>query len=253
MDRFIAVSEYYVPVMSTLLGIPADRIGVVPLGINLAGYTPRLPHRDEGGEFRIGYFARVAPEKGLHLLAEAYAQFRRRTAGAPVRLEAAGYLSRAHEPYLEEVRRSLDRAGLGHEFTYRGAVDRDGKLAFLRSLDVLSVPATYDEPKGVFLLEAMASGVPVVQPRRGAFTEIVTKTGGGLLVAPDDPSALADGFYRLWQDRELAATLGARGAAGVAAHYSVARSTDRLLEVYRSMLPACRPQRRTVFTSQSHA
>ena len=81
-----------------------------------------------------------------------------------------------------------------HEFTYRGAVDRDGKLAFLRSLDVLSVPATYDEPKGVFLLEAMASGVPVVQPRRGAFTEIVEKTGGGLLVAPDDPSALADGI-----------------------------------------------------------
>jgi glycosyltransferase involved in cell wall biosynthesis len=238
VDRFIAVSEYYVPVMSTLLGIPADRITVVPLGINLAGYTPRAPHREDGGPFRVGYFARVAPEKGLHLLAEAYAQFRRRTAGAPVRLEAAGYLSRAHEAYLAEVRRDLDRAGLGHEFTYRGAVDRDGKLAFLRSLDVLSVPATYDEPKGVFLLESMASGVPVVQPRRGAFTEIVARTGGGLLVAPDDPSALADGLYQLWQDRELAATLGARGVAGVAAHYGVARSADRLLELYSSMLPA---------------
>jgi glycosyltransferase involved in cell wall biosynthesis len=231
VDRFIAVSEFYVPVMSTLLRIPSDRIDVVPLGINLAGYTARRPHRD-GGEFRIGYFARIAPEKGLHVLADAYAQFRRRTAGAPVRLEAAGYLSRAHEPYLEAVRRGLDGAGLAHEFTYRGAVDRDGKLAFLRSLDVLSVPATYDEPKGVFLLEGMASGVPVVQPRRGAFTEIVEKTGGGLLVAPDDPAALADGLYRLWQDRALAATLGARGVEGVAAHYSVARSADRLLELY---------------------
>jgi len=130
----------------------------------------------------------------------------------------------------------------GLELGYSGfkctPLDRDAKLAFLRSLDLLSVPATYDEPKGVFLLEAMASGVPVVQPRRGAFTEIVARTGGGLLVAPDDPAALADAFYRLWQDRELAATLGARGAAGVAAHYSVARSTDRLLEMYRSMLPA---------------
>src|SRR6185295_9222780 len=179
--------------------------------------------------------ARVAPEKGLHLRADAYAQFRRQTAGTPARLEAAGYLSRAHEPYLEEVRRGLDRAGLAHEFTYRGAVDRDGKLAFLHSLDVLSVPATYDEPKGVFLLEGMASGVPVVQPRRGAFTEIVEKTGGGLLVTPDDPSALADGLYRLWQDRSLAATLGARGVEGVATHYSVARSTDRLLELYQSI------------------
>ena len=236
VDRFIAVSDYYVPVMANLLRIPSDRIAVVPLGINLAGYTPRRPHDDGGSEFCVGYFARIAPEKGLHVLAEAYAQFRRRTAGAPIRLEAAGYLSHAHAPYLEEVRRSLDRAGLAGEFTYRGAVDRHGKLAFLRSLDVLSVPATYDEPKGVFLLEGMASGVPVVQPRRGAFTEIVEKTGGGLLVAPDDPSALADGLYKLWQDRALAAALGLRGAEGVALHYGIVRSTDRLLELYTSIL-----------------
>jgi glycosyltransferase involved in cell wall biosynthesis len=94
------------------------------------------------------------------------------------------------------------------------------------------VPATYDEPKGVFVLEAMASGVPVVQPRRGSFTEMVEKTGGGLLVAPDDPSALADGLYRLWKDRELARALGERAFEGVRAHYGVSRSADRLLEVY---------------------
>jgi glycosyltransferase involved in cell wall biosynthesis len=84
----------------------------------------------------------------------------------------------------------------------------------------------------VFLLEAMASGVPVVQPGRGAFSEIVERTGGGLLVAPDDPSALADGLYTLWHDRPLAAALGERGFNGVRAHYGIARSADRLLEVY---------------------
>ena len=110
-------------------------------------------------------------------------------------------------------------------------MDRDGKLAFLQTLDVLSVPAPYDEPKGVFLLEAMASGVPVVQPRRGAFTEIVEKTGGGLLVAPDDPQALGDALFELWQDRGKAAALGARGFQGVRAHYDVAHSADRFLEV----------------------
>ncbi len=127
-------------------------------------------------------------------------------------------------------------AGLAGELAYHGAVDRDGKLAFLRSLDVLSVPATYDEPKGVFLLEAMASGVPVVQPRRGAFTEIVEKTGGGVLVAPDDPAALADGLYDLWQDRAKAEALGERGFHGVREHYSIASSADRLLEVYESLI-----------------
>ena len=110
-------------------------------------------------------------------------------------------------------------------------MDRDGKLAFLQTLDVLSVPAPYDEPKGVFLLEAMASGVPVVQPRRGAFTEIVEKTGGGLLVAPDDPAALGDALFELWQDRGKAAALGERGFQGVRAHYNVTHSADRFLEV----------------------
>ncbi len=155
---------------------------------------------------------------------------------ANVRLEAAGYLSRAHAGYLEDVRRSLDAAGLADEFTYHGVVDRAGKLAFLQSIDLLSVPATYDEPKGVFLLEAMASGVPVVQPRRGAFTEIVEKTGGGILVAPDNVDALADGLHTLWNDRSLAETLGQRGFHGVREHYDVARSAHRLLAVYEQAI-----------------
>jgi glycosyltransferase involved in cell wall biosynthesis len=238
VDRFLAVSEYYVPTMSRLLGIAADRMAIVPLGIDLSGYE-RRPGLRTGDPafvpFCVGYFARIAPEKGLHALAEAYPLFRRRTGNAPVRLEAAGYLSRAHRRYLAEVTRGLEQAGLGGEFRYRGALDRTAKLAFLGGLDVLSVPSPYDEPKGVFLLEAMASGVPVVQPRRGAFTEIVEKTGGGLLVAPDDPAALAEGLYALWHDRELARQLGERGYRGVRAQYSIQRSADKLLEVYQSL------------------
>ena len=83
------------------------------------------------------------------------------------------------------------------------------------------------------LLEAMASGVPVVQPRRGAFVEIVEKTGGGLLVEPDQ---LAEGIYTLWQDRALAARLAERAAEGVRAHYTVAHSAARVLEVYDQLI-----------------
>lgn len=240
VDMFIAVSDFYVPTMAEMLAIPRDKVAVVPLGINLAGYSRRETANDA---FRVGYFARVAPEKGLQTLADAYVRLRERTADAPIRLEAAGYLSPAHQDYLQEVKRTLERGGVAHEFTYHGAVDRAGKLAFLQSLDVLSVPATYDEPKGVFLLEAMAAGVPVVQPRRGAFTEIVDRTGGGVLVAPADPVALADGLLALWKDRALTERLGRQGFAGVREHYSVQASTNRLLAVYetlarRDLLPA---------------
>jgi glycosyltransferase involved in cell wall biosynthesis len=240
IDRFVAVSDYCARFMASYLGIPASRISVVPLGINMDGYEPGIRNQDSGirnpGPFTVGYFARVAPEKGLHLLADAYVRLRRQTMPAPMRLEVAGYLGHANKSYLDRVRQTLDHAGLGSEFAYRGELDRAGKLAFLRQLDVLSVPATYDEPKGMFLLEAMASGVPVVQPRRGAFVEIVDRTGGGLLVAPDDPDALAEGLHTVWSSAARRATLAERAFHGVRAHYTVAQSADRLLEVYASVL-----------------
>ncbi|HEX8492057.1 MAG TPA: glycosyltransferase family 4 protein [Pyrinomonadaceae bacterium] len=234
VDAFIAVSEYYARFMPDYLGIPEDKMRVVPLGINLQGYEARPPKRGES--FTIGYFARVAPEKGLHVLAEAYRRLRREREDFPAaRLEVAGYLGSEHKNYLDGIARQMKEWGLAGEFHYRGVLDRQEKIEFLRTLDVLSVPATYNEPKGIFLLEAMACGVPVVQPRRGAFTEIVEKTQGGILVAPDDPDGLAEGIFELYQNPQLAETLGASGFRGVREHYSVARMAERALEVYGSL------------------
>ncbi|HYN86631.1 MAG TPA: glycosyltransferase family 4 protein, partial [Pyrinomonadaceae bacterium] len=211
VDLFLPVSEYYARFMPGYLGIPAEKMRVVPLGINPQGFEPRKTNEgDSSGRrpYTVGFFARVAPEKGLHVLAEAYA--RARESGrlpAGTRLEAAGYMGAEHESYLASVKRTLNERGFGAEFNYRGVLDRARKIEFLRTLDVLSVPATYDEPKGISLIEAMACGVPVVQPRRGTFTEIVERTGGGLLVAPDDPAALAEGILSLHEDPARAAEL----------------------------------------------
>jgi glycosyltransferase involved in cell wall biosynthesis len=235
VDRFIAVSEYCARFMAGLLALPSERVSVVPLGISMAGYARRDRQRGADQEFRIGYFARMAPEKGLHVLADAYVRFRRRAPEVRARLEAAGYMSPAHEGYLRQVRSSLDAAGLGEEFSYHGEIDRPGKLEFLGGLDMLSVPATYDEPKGMFLLEAMAAGVPVVQPRRGAFIEVVERTGGGILVEPDDPDALAGGLHALWSDRTMADRLSMSAFERVREHYTVSHSAARLLEVYRAV------------------
>jgi len=97
------------------------------------------------------------------------------------------------------------------------------------------MPATYDEPKGVSLLEAMACGVPLVQPRRGSFTEIVKRTGGGLLVQPDDPQSLAEGILRLARDAKLAEDLSANGFRGVREHYTAAHMADKVLEAYSDL------------------
>jgi glycosyltransferase involved in cell wall biosynthesis len=126
-------------------------------------------------------------------------------------------------------------AGLAEEFHYHGALDRDAKLQFLRTIDVQSVPTTYPEPKGLPLLEAMASGVPVVQPRWGSFTEMVENTGGGVLVEPKDSDSLAEEIYSLWMSPERARDLGRQGALGVHRHYSVANMAERALEVYAGL------------------
>jgi len=235
VDQFLAVSDYCSRFMADYLRIPQSQISVVPLGINMDGYERHQPSTSSESPFRIGYFARIAPEKGLHVLAEAYVRFRRQ-GGPPATLEAAGYASPAHASYLDRIREILRRSGLEKEFTYHGVVDRNGKLAFLKSLDVLSVPATYDEPKGMFLLEAMACGVPVVQPRRGAFVEIVERTNGGLLVIPDDPDALADAFNRIRQSPQLAIALGESGFRSVREQYSIQVATSRLVNVYEAVL-----------------
>ncbi len=233
VDGFAAVSEYYAEFMCRYLGIPEHKMHIVPLGVNLQGYDPDL--RVRTNVFAVGYLARVAPEKGLHVLAEAYIRLRRETEFSGARLEAAGYLAPEHREYLHGIERRMKKAGLGDEFCYRGVLDRRQKIDFLRKLSILSVPATYDEPKGIFLLEAMANGVPVVQPRWGAFREILQKTGGGILVEPDDTASLGQGILSLWKDPALAEELGKRGAQAVREHYSASRMAARALEVYASI------------------
>jgi glycosyltransferase involved in cell wall biosynthesis len=234
VDSFLSVGEYYTEFMPSYLGIPRNKIQTVPLGINPNGFEMR--EENSGRPFTIGYLARVAPEKGLHVLAEAYRLLRHSGDLPPARLEVAGYMAADCKPYLNKIEATLKKAKLGDEFHYRGVLDRAEKIAFLRQLDVMSIPATYDEPKGVSLLEAMACGVPLVQPRRGGFTEIIEKTGSGLLVQPDDPRALADGILEIYRNKNLAADLGAKGFRGLREQYTSAHMADKLLQAYESVL-----------------
>lgn len=220
VDGFMPVSDYYARFMGELLSIPAEKMFMVPLGISFDGYREGA-RTVEDAPFKIGYFARVAPEKGLHNLVEAYRLVRERDDVPPTRLEVAGYLGREHRGYMKELTAKIAAYGLADEFHYHGVLDRREKIEFLESLAVVSVPTDYEEPKGMFVLEAMAAGVPVVQPRRGAFAEIVEKTGGGQIVDAGDDAALADALASLVRDHEERAELGRRAAEGVRRHYAV--------------------------------
>lgn len=236
VDMFIAVSDYYARYMRDYLAIPADRIRTGRLGVNVGDLS--VTTRRGRDPFTIGYFARIAPEKGLHNLADAYRILRHERGLPPSRLLAAGYLPPEHKPYLEGIAEGLRAAGLGDEFVYRGTVERARKVQFFHDIDVLSVPSGYREPKGLYLLEAMACGVPVVQPNHGAFPEMIERAGGGLLARSEAGADVAEALYDLWQDPARAAELGRRGAAGVRQHYTVTHMADQVLAIYRDVTNA---------------
>lgn len=236
VDRFVAVSDYYAGHMSQYLGIPGALVDVVPLGIDVDSFFPSTVERD--GPFTIGYLGRIAPEKGVHLLCEAYRRLRRRGELEGCRIELAGYLGPEHRSYLDGIMRQVSEWGLEAEINYRGPLELEEKLAFLQALDIFAVPATYDDPKGLSLVEAMACGVPVVSTKRGTYVELIERTGGGVVTAPDDLDAFASELLRLRRDDTRRLEMGERGVAAVRAEYGADVMATRALDIYSRLVSA---------------
>jgi glycosyltransferase involved in cell wall biosynthesis len=236
IDGFLATSGYYADFSSEYFQIDRRRIHVVYPGLNLEEFdcgADRTPDRQQNACPAIGFLARICPEKGLHELARAFIRLRKRPNAVDCRLKAAGYLSPRDRPYLQAVERELTEEGLGGDFEYLGTVDHSQKVEFLQSLAVFSVPTTYREPKGIFLLEAWACGVAAVQPAHGSFPELVNATGGGLLVMPGDTEALADGLAQLLTDTGLRNRLGAEGRRAVRERFSADRMAGDAIFIFR--------------------
>ena len=132
----------------------------------------------------------------------------------------------------------LRGAGLAERFEFVGELDRPGKIAFLRSLDVMSLPTVYHESKGLSVLEAMAGGVPVVLPRHGAFPELIERTGAGVLHEPLNPESLADALAELIRDPQRAAEMGRHGYDAIRAEHTDERMAQRHVELYRRVVPS---------------
>ncbi|HEV3145130.1 MAG TPA: glycosyltransferase family 4 protein [Gemmataceae bacterium] len=234
---YIATCNYYADFMAEYLDLPREQMHVVYPGISLKDLEPkpRGESSNPAGQLplTVGYLARIAPEKGLHILAEAFRHLYKMPNVPPCRLRFSGWLGEHNRKYYEEVRSQLDKDLPAGAFEHVESPDRASKIRFLQSLDVLSVPAPYREPKGLYVLEALACGVPVVQPGHGSFPELIEATGGGLLVTPNDPAELAQGLRLLLENTELRRALGRRGRIAVQERFSseaMARRTREVLD-----------------------
>lgn len=242
-DGFLVHSHFYRDAMAERLSLPAERFRKIPLGIDIShhdGLPPdsEMEQSSEAAPFRIGYFARICPEKGLHVLIEAFRLMRKQLPNA--RLVAGGYLRKRDAPWFEKLHR--DARDLGDSFEYIGSPpDHVSKVEFLKSLDVLSVPTVYREPKGLFALEAMANAVPVVLPSHGSFPELIAEAGGGVLFEPANAEDLARQLVALLKNRQNRDQLAREGHAGVRESFTgpvMARESVRVFEEYLDS-PGC--------------
>lgn len=235
VDRFLAISTYYADMFSDWVGLDRSKIDVVWPGIALDDYRNLFDAQSVSRPLTIGFLARFVPEKGLHLLVDAFIHLCQSGEFPGLQMVAGGYLSRAYQAYIDGIRKKITNNGLEGQVRLLGTLERSEKLNFFRQIDVFSVPATYREPKGISILEALASGVPVVQPDHGAYPEWINATQGGLLHRPYDSVDLAEKLAVLLRNAELRNRMGKQGQQAAWEKFSSERMASATLEVLRQL------------------
>jgi glycosyltransferase involved in cell wall biosynthesis len=229
VDLFVAPSRYFGDLMVKRMALPAERWCVVPNGINLEGYhaagvAPEPP--------ALGFFARMCAEKGLDTLVDAFIEIRKRGRVPKLQLRIGGACGPGDTAFVNGLKQRLAAAGLANDAEFHPNLSRAGKLAFLRSLTVFSVPALYGEAFGLYVIEALASGVPVVQPRCAAFPEIIEATRGGVVCEPRNVASLADAVEALVCEPARARALGEAGRLAVEKNFSVRAMADGMVAAF---------------------
>ncbi|NNE92731.1 MAG: glycosyltransferase family 4 protein [Verrucomicrobiales bacterium] len=227
-DGFITFSGFYRDVVADLFEIPYEKFHLTALGADLEGFTG---DRDSGGN-TIGYFARICPEKGFDLLVSAFLELAKRDEFADTKLQFGGWLAEKNREFFENEMGRIEKAGLSDRVLHVGSPDRDGKLEFFRATDVFCVPARFVEPKGMYAIEAMAAGIPVVAPDHGAFPEMIAASGGGCLFPAGDVEALAGCLAETLKNPGDLGRNGRAWAISKADRATMARSTAAVFEKF---------------------
>jgi glycosyltransferase involved in cell wall biosynthesis len=235
VTRFVATSNYYADRMAEYLAVGREQIDVVYTGIAEEYFRPAAGPGPRPGPPTVGYLARICSEKGLGRLIEAMEILVKLPGMSDVRLKIAGYLGGRDEKWFAALRKRLGASGLDRSIEYLGEVDRAAKLDMLDGIDVFSVPTAYAEAKGVYVLEALARGVPVVQPAHGSFPELLEQTRGGLLVPPGDAAALAHALAELLRDPARRRQLGEAGRAATHSLFTEEQMATNMLKVFESV------------------
>ena len=229
MDAFISVSNAYADEMEKRLQLDRQRLHVVHIGVEAETYDLAPIEMDPP---ILGYMARMSEGCGLGQLVDAFVELKKRPENSSLRLHVTGGKTHDDDSFIAGLKQKMEKAGVLKEVLFADDFGADGRRAFLEKLSLLSVPGSDQSAFGLYILEAMAAGVPVVEPDIGGFAEIVEVTGGGLIYDPGDPEGLVSGIGSLLADRERTRELGRRAREGVLRHFSLDGMIDQVVSVY---------------------
>jgi glycosyltransferase involved in cell wall biosynthesis len=233
VDHFISVSKYYKNIMQQKMSISDEKITVIPIGIDLHGYEAA------NRQIRpavIGYLSKITKNLGFSTLIDAFIILKQSPDLRNLQLHATGGLVGNDIKYLRKIKKRLRTLGFEKDLIIQNDFSRNERIEFLKNISVLSVPVPNGEAFGTYLLEAMAAGVPVVQPNEGSFPELIEKTYGGITYSPNLPSQLADALKSLLLHPERARRIGQQGKAAVHKDFSIKNMAMRTIEVYRKVI-----------------
>ena len=231
IDRFIGVSHYFSDLMKERIKLPGEKIETVYLGIDPADYE-YIPISEKPRN--IGFISRMCEENGLDILVEAFISLKDRQGFQDVKLILTGGSTGDDNLYIKKLKKRINGSGLHDQVEFQEDFEEKGRKDFFRKVSVVSVPVRIGEAFGLYLLESMASGVPVVQPALGAFPEIIRKSGGGVVYEPNQPEVLAESFAKLLSDPGHLAELSRAGYEGVRRYFDIFTHARELIAVYES-------------------
>ena len=234
LDGCIAPSKYFGDLMAERLSLKTSKIKHHPNGITTKGI---VPVDNAPASPSLGYLARLCPLKGLDILVDAFIELKDSGKHEDLSLRIAGGMTDEDEPFVEEQRSKLSRAGLDKYFSISPNISREEKLEFLKNLTVFSVPARYPEAFGLYVVEAMLAGAPVVLPDSGAFPEIIESTKGGRLYDSSISGKLTETLDDILSDPQSAREIGIHAHEAVLEQYANEKLAKRLVDTVASPSP----------------
>ena len=226
VDQFIAPSQFYAERMQTNLKISKPRIQVIYNGINHDGFESE---RVAPNPPVLGFFSRMCKDKGLDTLIDAFIKLKANNHIPLLKLKIGGGCGPSDKKFVKRLKDRLHAKGLMGETEFHPNLSRSEKQAFLKSLSVLSVPAQFGESFGFYVIEAMAAGVPVVQPRCASFPELIEITGGGVIYDLEDPKSLANALEKMLHNPANAKQMGLKAREVVRKKFSMENMAKEMI------------------------